>query len=129
MTKTYILQEKYNYAKIEALNIKKKSIKASLIEKNYYLSIITFFKNEFENSKNYLLMISSISDSSKQIISKLYNVAGKNHLKPNPKVASFLSMIIPGSGQLYSGRIKKLNEINSFLLTGEDTLPLRPSLL
>ena len=61
-------------------------------------------------------MISSISDSSKQIISKLYNVAEKNHLKPNPKVASFLSMIIPGSGQLYSGKLK--SGINSFLLTG-----------
>ena len=72
--------------------------------------------NEFENSKNYLLSISSLSDSSKQIISKLYNGAEKNHLKPNPKVASFLSMILPGAGQVYSGEFK--SGINSFLLTG-----------
>ena len=98
MTKTYILQEKYNYAKIEALNIKE--INQGFIDrKNYYLSIISFFENEFENSKNYLLLISSISDSSKKIISKLYNVAEKNHLNPNPKVASFLSMVLPGSGK------------------------------
>ena len=88
MTKTYILQEKYNYAKIEALNIKE--INQGFIDrKNYYLSIITFFENEFENSKNYLLMISSISDSSKQIISKLYNVAEKI-IQTKPKSSLFL---------------------------------------
>tara|TARA_B100001564_G_scaffold184086_1_gene154717 strand:+ start:2628 stop:3458 length:831 start_codon:yes stop_codon:yes gene_type:complete len=115
MAKTYILQEKYNYAKIEALNIKE--INQTFTDrKNYYLSIISFYMNEFENSKNYLLSISSLSDSSKQIISKLYNGAEKNHLKPNPKVASFLSMILPGAGQVYSGEFK--SGINSFLLTG-----------
>ena len=115
ITKTYILQEKYNYAKIEALNIKE--INQGFIDrKNYYLSIISFFENEFENSKNYLLLISSLSDSSKKIISKLYNGAEKNHLNPNPKVASFLSMVLPGSGQIYCGELK--SGINSFLLTG-----------
>lgn len=115
MAKTYILQEKYNYAKIEALNIKE--INQTFTDrKNYYLSIISFYMNEFENSKNYLLSISSLSDSSKQIISKLYTGAEKNHLKPNPKVASFLSMILPGAGQVYSGEFK--SGINSFLLTG-----------
>lgn len=115
MTKMYILQEKYNYAKIEALNIKE--INQGFIDrKNYYLSIISFFENEFENSKNYLLLISSLSDSSKQIIRKLYNGAEKNHLNPNPKVASFLSMVLPGSGQVYCGELK--SGINSFLLTG-----------
>ena len=115
MTKTYILQEKYNYAKIEALNIKE--INHGFTDrKNYYLSIISFFENEFENSKNYLSLISSLSDSSKKIICKLYNGAEKNHLNPNPKVASFLSMVLPGSGQIYCGELK--SGINSFLLTG-----------
>ena len=115
MTKTYILQEKYNYAKIEALNIKE--INQGFIDrKNYYLSIISFFENEFENSKNYLILISSLSDSSKKIIRKLYNGAEKNHLNPNPKVAAFLSMVLPGSGQIYCGELK--SGINSFLLTG-----------
>ena len=115
MTKTYILQEKYNYAKIEALNIKEIN-QGFTDRKNYYLSIISFFENEFENSKKYLSLISSLSDSSKKIIVKLYNGAEKNHLNPNPKVASFLSMVLPGSGQIYCGELK--SGINSFLLTG-----------
>jgi len=115
MAKTYILQEKYNYAKIEALNIKE--INQTFTDrKNYYLSIISFYMNEFENSKNYLLSISSLSDSSNKIINELYANAIKNHHNPNPKVASFLSMILPGSGQVYSGEFK--SGINSFLLTG-----------
>lgn len=115
MAKTYILQEKYDYAKIEVLNIKE--INQNFTDrKNYYLSIISFFKNEFENSKNYLLQIRNLSDSSQRIINELYNNASKYYNRPNPKVASFLSMIVPGSGQLYSGKFK--SGINSFLLTG-----------
>ena len=50
MTKTYILQEKYNYAKIEALNIKE--INQGFIDrKNYYLSIITFLKMNLRTQK------------------------------------------------------------------------------
>ena len=115
MAKTYILQEKYDYAKIEVLNIKE--INQDFTDrKNYYLSIISFFKNEFENSKNYLLQIRNLSDSSQIIINELYDNALKYYNRPNPKVASFLSMIVPGSGQLYSGKFK--SGINSFLLTG-----------
>ena len=115
MAKTYILQEKYDYAKIEVLNIKE--INQDFTDrKNYYLSIISFFKNEFENSKNYLLQIRNLSDSSQRIINELYINASNYYNRPNPKVASFLSMIVPGSGQLYSGKFK--SGINSFLLTG-----------
>ena len=115
MAKVYILQEKYDYAKIEVLNIKE--INQDFIDrKNYYLSIISLFKNEFENSKDYLLQISYLSDSSQKIINDLYKNAAKSYNRPNPKVASFLSMIVPGSGQLYSGKLK--SGINSFLLTG-----------
>ncbi len=115
MAKTYILQEKYNYAKIEAFNIKE--INQTFTDrKNYYLSIISFYMNEFENSKNYLLSISSLSDSSSKIINELYANTIKNIHNPNPKVASFLSMILPGAGQVYSGEFK--SGINSFLLTG-----------
>ena len=115
IAKTYILQEKYDYAKIEVLNIKE--INQDFTDrKNYYLSIISFFKNEFENSKDYLLQISNLSDSSQKIINNLYKNASKYYNRPNPKVASFLSMIVPGSGQLYSGKLK--SGINSFLLTG-----------
>ena len=115
MAKTYILQEKYNYAKIEVLNIKE--INQSFIDrKNYYLSIISFYLNEFEDSKKHLLVISSLSDSSKKFINELFKNVAKTQLIPNPKVASILSMIIPGTGQLYSGDFK--SGINSFLLTG-----------
>ena len=115
MAKTYILQEKYDYAKIEVLNIKE--INQDFTDRKiYYLSIISLFKNEFENSKDYLLQISNLSDSSQKIINDLYKNASKYYNRPNPKVASFLSMIVPGSGQLYSGKLK--SGINSFLLTG-----------
>ena len=115
MAKTYILQEKYDYAKIEALNIKE--INQTFTDrKNYYLSIISFYLNDFESSKNYLLLISNLSVSTQKIINDVYKSALKSHLRPNPKVASFLSMVLPGSGQLYCGEFK--SGINSFLLTG-----------
>jgi tetratricopeptide (TPR) repeat protein len=115
MAKTYILQEKYDFAKIEVLNLKE--INQSFIDrKNYYLSIISFYLNEFEDSKKHLLVISSLSDSSKKFINELFKNVAKTQLIPNPKVASILSMIIPGTGQLYSGEFK--SGINSFLLTG-----------
>jgi TM2 domain-containing membrane protein YozV len=49
-------------------------------------------------------------------VNDIYKSALKSHLRPNPKVASFLSMVLPGSGQLYCGEFK--SGINSFLLTG-----------
>ena len=55
MAKTYKLQEKYDFAKIEALNIKEIN-QAFTDRKNYYLSIISFYLNDFESSKNYLLL-------------------------------------------------------------------------
>lgn len=115
MAKTYILQEKYDFAKIEALNIK--DINQTFTDrKNYYLSIISFYLNDFESSKNYLLLISNLSASSQKVVNDIYKSALKSHLRPNPKVASFLSMVLPGSGQLYCGEFK--SGINSFLLTG-----------
>jgi tetratricopeptide (TPR) repeat protein len=115
MAKTYILQEKYDFAKIEALNIKE--INQTFTDrKNYYLSIISFYLNDFESSKNYLLLISNLSASSQKVVNDIYKSALKSHLRPNPKVASFLSMVLPGSGQLYCGEFK--SGINSFLLTG-----------
>jgi tetratricopeptide (TPR) repeat protein len=115
MAKTYILQEKYDYAKIEALNIKEIN-QAFTDRKNYYLSIISFYLNDLESSKNYLLLISNLSVSTQKVINDVYKSALKSHLRPNPKVASFLSMVLPGSGQLYCGEFK--SGINSFLLTG-----------
>jgi len=40
----------------------------------------------------------------------------RNLFRPNPRVASWLSVFIPGSGQIYSG--ETIDGINSMLLTG-----------
>ena len=114
MAKCYMTQEKYDYAEIEILNIKELN-NYFKSRKNYYLFLIYLYKGEFELSKNYFLNIREFSDANINQIERSFSHLEKKIRRSNPKVASALSMVIPGSGQVYSGNFS--SGINSLLLT------------
>ena len=114
MAKCYMTQEKYDYAEIEILNIKEFN-NYFKSRKNYYLFLIYLYKGEFELSKNYFLNIREFSDANINQIERSFSHLEKKIRRSNPKVASALSMVIPGSGQVYSGNFS--SGINSLLLT------------
>ena len=114
MAKCYMLQDKHDYAEIEILNIKEHN-NYFKSRKNYYLFLIYLNKREFELSKNYFLNISEFSDSKINQVQSSFSHLEKKIRRTNPKVASVLSMLIPGSGQMFYGNFS--SGINSLLLT------------
>jgi len=107
-------EDKYEYAEIEILNIKELN-NYFKSRKNYYLFLIYLYDGEFELSKNYFLNIREFSDANINQIERSFSHLEKKIRRTNPKVASALSMVIPGSGQVYSGNLS--SGINSLLLT------------
>ena len=114
MAKCYMSEDKYEYAEIEILNIKELN-NYFKSRKNYYLFLIYLYDGEFELSKNYFLNIREFSDANINQIERSFSHLEKKIRRTNPKVASALSMVIPGSGQVYSGNLS--SGINSLLLT------------
>lgn len=114
MAKCYMSEDKYEYAEIEILNIKELN-NYFKSRKNYYLFLIYLYDGEFELSKNYFLNIREFSDANINQIQRSFSHLEKKIRRTNPKVASALSMVIPGSGQVYSGNLS--SGINSLLLT------------
>ena len=114
MAKCYMSQEKYDYAEIEILNIKELN-NYFKSRKNYYLFLIYLNKREFELSKNYFINSREFSELNINQINSAFSKLEKKIRRTNPKVASVLSMVIPGSGQVFSGNFS--SGINSLLLT------------
>ena len=114
MAKCYMSQEKYEYAVIEILNIKEIN-NYFKSRKNYYLFIIYLYKGDIESSKKYFLKINEFSDSNINQVESSFSRLEKKIRRTNPKVASTLSMVLPGSGQVYSGNFS--SGLNSLLLT------------
>ena len=70
-----------------------------------------------EDQKSELRFISIIDSTSQEKKIRLIELFDSNKLKwPNPKLAYWLSVFIPGTGQFYAGDIK--NGMNSLLLNG-----------
>lgn len=81
--------------------------------RNFYLGVIYFGKKDFVSAKKYFLEINQSDEAYLKKINQLFDPKGKIN-RPKPTIAFILSLIIPGSGQFYSGDIK--NGVNSFLL-------------
>ena len=122
IAKTYLLKKEYAYAEIEVFNVKEIS-KYFSDRKFYYLSIIDFYRSNYTSSLNYALSISYLSKKQKNEIEELYKKAKRRYSRPNPNLAAAFSIIVPGSGQIYTGNIK--DGVNSLLLTGGALLLFR----
>jgi hypothetical protein len=84
-------------------------------KQNFYFAVTYFGLENFDNSKKYFLLLSTNKPEAEKEIEKLFK-SRKNLYRPNPKAAKTMSMIVPGSGQLYAGDIK--NGLNSIFLIG-----------
>lgn len=112
----YMLDSKFRMAIFELMNLPDSFDIQFNNRKNFYFAVCYWGLEEFEKSKKYFLSI--IPDERKDDKEKIVLLFSKkkNLYRPNPKTAKIMSMIIPGSGQIYSGDIK--NGLNSFILTG-----------
>lgn len=111
-----ILANKAILAKIELLGLSE-DVPDSIKSKQYFLiGVSEFTTGSFEESrKSFKQAIAIHNPSNQPQIDSLFDALTKiKH--PNPKMARFLSAIVPGSGQFYSGDFK--NGLNSLLLTG-----------
>jgi len=108
-----LLSGNYYYALIELLSLPDTLPCYFNNRKEFYLGVTYFGLENFDQSKIHFLNCLDSSDTgSAEAIAGLFR--RKNLYTPNPKTALWFSLIIPGSGQLYSGDIK--NGINSLLL-------------
>ncbi len=83
---------------------------------NVYLGTVYFGLKNFERARSYFLQSIAPADSnSRERIDALFH-RNERYQRLNPKAAKIMSIIVPGSGQFYSGHIKE--GLNSLLLTG-----------
>lgn len=110
----YLRSQNYNFALMELLNLEDNLSPGFEKKRNFYLGMTWFGLEEFSKAGNYFQM--AVEDPlSKQKIKEMF--ADTMHFyRPNPKLASWLSIFLPGAGQIYSGEIWQ--GANSLLLTG-----------
>jgi len=110
-----ILEKSYNQALIDLYNIPDSLYRKHLTEVDMLYAICHFGLEDFEKSE--LSFKHAVGEDEDAIarIDSIFDLK-KYFNKPKPGIASTLSLIIPGSGQVYSGDIS--DGINSFILTG-----------
>jgi tetratricopeptide (TPR) repeat protein len=109
-----IRSHNYNFALIELLSLDNKPDLWYFKKLNFYLGMAYFGQEDFQGSLAAFEKAAG-SESEKDSIRNIFENK-KLMSRPNPKVASWLSIFIPGSGQVYTGYL--LDGVNSFLLTG-----------
>jgi hypothetical protein len=77
---------------------------------NLLAGMASFYLDDFETARNYLLKCAEASVT--QVIDSGFTVIGHLEKRYNPKLARVMSIIFPGSGQIYAGDLK--NGLNSF---------------
>ncbi len=114
-TGLYILYANYNFAIIELYNLPDSLSNYFARKKNFYSGIIYFQTEDFDRSYKYF---SALHDSTNTLyINRLTEIFDETQKlkRYNPKVTKIMSLVIPGTGQLYVGDYK--NALNSFILT------------
>jgi len=115
-TACYLYLKQYQFALGELYNLPEKLSPYNESRRWFYFGMIHFGLENFELSKNaFLSALDSTQVESRKEIENIFSTK-KNLFKPNPVMASLLSMVFPGSGQLYAGNYK--NAFNSLVLTG-----------
>jgi hypothetical protein len=110
-TSCYLLLQNYSYARMELLNLQDQLSPEQDKMKVFYTAMLEFAEGNFMESK---VAFKEIVKDTTQI-----NILFEKNSKIdrlNPKTAKVLSIIIPGSGQIYAGDWKA--GINSLILTG-----------
>lgn len=111
-----MMDQDFGFALLQLNNLQ--TAGSSIIEnkKNLYQGICCFGMGLYDESFQHFMSSVPLTDT--LIRSQLLQVfKNRNKLKrPYPSVAVILSILLPGSGQVYSGDLR--DGLNSFLLTG-----------
>jgi len=110
----YIKSHNYSLALIELLSLDDSASSWYYHRLNFYLGICWFGLEDFPRSLACFEKAATREDQRVRIQAIFADPHNVN--RPNPKIASWLSIFFPGSGQMYSGEI--IDGINSMLLTG-----------
>lgn len=110
----YLRSQNYDFALIELLSVDEQANPLMEDKRNLYLGMAWFGLGDFERAESFFLNIPDNEEDQNKVKALFDN--RKLLYRPNPKVASWLSVFIPGAGQFYTGQ--PLAGINSLLLTG-----------
>jgi len=110
-----ILNHNFSYAYIELLENEDKNKEDK--EWALYAAISCFGMEQYEESKMYFLfLIPSNNKKDSLLVEKSFLKLSKYQKRLKPNRAKWMSFIVPGLGQFYSGNIK--NGLNSLILNG-----------
>lgn len=114
-TYLYILQRQAGFAMMELAGMNDSLSDQFSKEKHFYKGIIHYQTEKFDQSKQYFQKAFNNKEQlSTSELDSLYNELEEIN-KLNPKLARYLSLFLPGLGQLYAGYPKEA--INSFMLS------------
>lgn len=108
-----VIQGNFDLALINMLGLQQNLPAFFENRRHFYLGVIYFGKEEFETSRKHFVTINHANEAYVKKVNELFDPRGKLN-RPNPRLAFFLSLFVPGTGQFYSGDIK--NGLNSFVL-------------
>ena len=121
-TAILILSEKFQPAIAELYNLPDSMSHSQDQRKNFYLGLASYGLNQFKDAEGYFIACMDRSGLEKETLLTLFKKVNKAG-RINPRLSKFASMILPGSGQIYSGDLK--NGLNSiFLLSAISLLAL-----
>jgi len=121
-TAILILSEKFQPAIAELYNLPDSMSHSQDQRKNFYLGLASYGLNQFKDAEAYFIACMDRSGLEKETLLTLFKKVNKAG-RINPRLSKFASMILPGSGQIYSGDLK--NGLNSiFLLSAISLLAL-----
>jgi TM2 domain-containing membrane protein YozV len=110
----YLKARNYKFALMELLSLDDKLSQGFEKKRNFYLGMTWFGLENFSRAATFFEKAVS-NPLSRQKIQVMF--ADTVHFyRPNPRLASWLSIFLPGAGQIYSGEV--WSGINSLMLTG-----------
>ena len=114
----FILKDQYMLALAELMNLKDSLPVNQEIKASFYTGLAYFGTTDYPKAE--AAFSSCLTTMNKKadvgLINQEFETISKSRKRYNPTTAWFLSLIIPGSGQLYSGEIKEA--ANSMVLLG-----------
>ena len=111
----FIISGNYNFALIELLGMDTNDRSHFDLRRSLYLGSSYYWLGDTEKSFDHFKIVVRDDPEALLRLSEIYG-RKRNFTRPNPKTAMWLSVFIPGAGQIYSGDVTA--GLNSLILTG-----------
>lgn len=109
----YLLNE-YQYALVELISLDENLVKSQQKTKHFYFGLIYYKQESYSESEKHFKLCLEEEDGVLVQLDSLFYI--NNKIKKNwPRTSQYMSMLIPGSGQLANGAVK--SSLNSLVLT------------